>query len=406
MNWVRGELAFLLILLAAGLVRVELARTASYIHDEENTSIPLSQQISFAAGSRYLPLRAVNHPALPAYFVKAGSSLVGPTRFGYRAAHVVTGLLAVWLVYLLARQAYGAWAGRWAAALLAFNEYFLTISSRATAHGPYLLFVTATLYAFSRGLVTGRGSVLLRGGRGGWPGVLLQRARGAPLAGALPDLAAAALPALAATAAPVRGVRGVRAPDRTGRAVESAGEPRRGPRHLRQPRSGPGHLREPPEAHRRDRPLAVPAHVLRARAGQRRVREGHGRTVGRQHAGVSVDERGDRRAAAGIGPRHDGTPGGVGSAAWVSPAGVLVHVRLLHADSPRRFAGARPRELDLGGRHDGAGVGGGGSAPGRCRGRGGRPLGGGWPGRGVRGVSVLYPPDALAICSYWPPTFL
>jgi hypothetical protein len=152
----RVDVGLLLILVAAGLVRVHLAVTESYIHDEENTSIPLSQQISFAPGDRYLPLRAVNHPALPAYIVKAGSSLVGPTRFGYRAGHVVTGLLAVWLVYLLARHAYGPWAGRWAAALLAFNEYFLTISSRATAHGPYLLFVTATLYAFSRGLVTGR----------------------------------------------------------------------------------------------------------------------------------------------------------------------------------------------------------------------------------------------------------
>jgi 4-amino-4-deoxy-L-arabinose transferase-like glycosyltransferase len=153
----RLDVGLLLILVAAGLVRVHLAVTESYIHDEENTSIPLSRQISFSAGDRYLPLRAVNHPALPAYIVKAGSTLLGPTRFGYRAAHVVTGLLAVLLVSLLARQAYGAWAGRWAAAILGFNEYFLTISSRATAHGPYLLFVAATLYAFSRSLVTGRG---------------------------------------------------------------------------------------------------------------------------------------------------------------------------------------------------------------------------------------------------------
>ena len=168
MSWVRADLAFLLILLAAGLMRVELARTPSYIHDEENTSIPLARQISFEPGNRYLPLRAVNHPALPAYFVKAGSTLLGPTPFGYRAGHVVAGLLAVVLVYLLARQAYGAWAGCWAAALLAFNEYFLTISSRATAHAPYLLFVTAALYAFSRCLMTGRSFYLyLAGGAAG-----------------------------------------------------------------------------------------------------------------------------------------------------------------------------------------------------------------------------------------------
>jgi 4-amino-4-deoxy-L-arabinose transferase-like glycosyltransferase len=147
---------FLLILLAAALARVYLAATTSYIHDEENTSIPLSQQISFAPGSRYLPLRAVNHPALPAYFVKAGSAVTNTSPLGYRWAHVVLGLCAVLLVYLLTRQAYGPVAGRWAAVLMAFNEYFLTISARATAHGPYLLFVTATLHAFSRALLTGR----------------------------------------------------------------------------------------------------------------------------------------------------------------------------------------------------------------------------------------------------------
>lgn len=155
---------FLLILLTAALARVYLAASASYIHDEENTSIPLAQQISFAAGSRYLPLRAVNHPALPAYVVKAGSAIAGTSPLGYRSAHIVLGLCAVLLVYLLARRAYGAVAGRWAAALFAFNEYFLTISARATAHGPYLVFVAATLYAFSRALLTGRAAFFYAAG--------------------------------------------------------------------------------------------------------------------------------------------------------------------------------------------------------------------------------------------------
>ena len=222
MNWVRGELAFLLILLAAGLVRVELARTASYIHDEENTSIPLARQISFEPGNRYLPLRAVNHPALPAYFVKAGSTLVGPTPFEYRAAHVVAGLLAVVLVYLLARQAYGAWAGCWAAALLAFNEYFLTISSRATAHGPYLLFATAALYAFSRCLMTGRAfSCIWRAAPQGWRSTA--KSTRCCCCRPFPDPAAAAAPALAAPAAPVPGFCCVRDADRARRAVEPGG---------------------------------------------------------------------------------------------------------------------------------------------------------------------------------------
>ena len=211
------------------------------------------------------------------------------------------------------------------------------------------------------------------------------------LAGALPHLAAAALPALAAPAAPVRGVRGLRAPDRTGRAVESAGEPRRRPRDLRQPRSGPSHLREPPEAHRRDRPLSVSrscsTRASRSARSMRGSRAGRSTTTRRSITSMNVALGVLLLASVFV---DDGTAGGWRSAAWFSPAGVLVHVRLLHADSARKFAGARPRELDLGGRHDGVGVGDGGSAPGRCdREVAASPLGGGWPGRGLRGVRFV-----------------
>jgi 4-amino-4-deoxy-L-arabinose transferase-like glycosyltransferase len=66
------------------------------------------------------------------------------------------GLCTVVLIYLLTRQWYGASAARWAAALMAFNEYYLTISSRATAHVPHLFLVTAAVYAFSRFLAAQR----------------------------------------------------------------------------------------------------------------------------------------------------------------------------------------------------------------------------------------------------------
>jgi 4-amino-4-deoxy-L-arabinose transferase-like glycosyltransferase len=56
----------------------------------------------------------------------------------------------------MTRQWYGAAAARWAAAFMAFNEYYLNVSSRTTAHVPNLLFVTAAVYAFSRFLATER----------------------------------------------------------------------------------------------------------------------------------------------------------------------------------------------------------------------------------------------------------
>ena len=152
----RLDPVLILILLVALVVRVRLGVTREYIHDEINTAIPLSKTISFEPGHLNLPLRGENHPALPAYVVKASSTLFGTSRLGYRAMHILLGLLTVAMVYAMTRQWYGAVPARWAAALMAFNEYYLNVSSRATAHVPNLLFVTAAVYAFSRFLATER----------------------------------------------------------------------------------------------------------------------------------------------------------------------------------------------------------------------------------------------------------
>ena len=152
----RIDVVFLLILFTALLVRIALATMAPYIHDEENTSIPLSKTISFSLSDPHLPLRGENHGALPAYLVKAGSSLFGTTPLAYRAFHLFIGLCTIVMIYMLTNQLYGPVAARWAASLMAFNEYFLSFSSRATANTPYLFFVTAAVYAFSRFLATER----------------------------------------------------------------------------------------------------------------------------------------------------------------------------------------------------------------------------------------------------------
>ena len=152
----RTDAVLILILLVALAVRVRLGITREYIHDEINTAIPLSKTISFEPGRLHLPLRGENHPALPAYVVKASSTLFGTSRLGYRGMHILLGLLTIAMVYAMARQWYGPVPARWAAALMAFNEYYLNVSSRATAHVPNLLFVTGAVYAFSRFLATER----------------------------------------------------------------------------------------------------------------------------------------------------------------------------------------------------------------------------------------------------------
>ena len=152
----RIDIVFAVTLLAALLIRLHLATTEPYIHDEENTSIPLSQSISFAPGHLHLPLRGENHGALPAYVVKASSLLFGTTPLGYRLGHLILGLCTIALIFLLTRQWYGPVAAQWAAALLAFNEYYLPVSARATAQVPTLFFDVVAIYAFSRFLRTQR----------------------------------------------------------------------------------------------------------------------------------------------------------------------------------------------------------------------------------------------------------
>lgn len=158
------DIALVLILLAALFARIDLARNVEYIHDEAGTAIPLSKVISFDPDNLHLPIRAENHGALPAYIVKASGALFGTSRVGYRALHILLGLATVVLVFLVARQWYGPVAGWWAAGLLAFNEYYLAISARATAHVPHLFFLAAALYAFSRFLAAPRARYLYLAG--------------------------------------------------------------------------------------------------------------------------------------------------------------------------------------------------------------------------------------------------
>lgn len=148
------------VLVVGAALRVVLAIHAPYIHDEANTHIPLSRTISFAVDDLRLPLRGENHGALPAYLVHASSWLFGDSPLAVRAIHVAFSLVTIGLVYLLTRDWYGTTAARWAAALLAFNEYVLTLSARATAHVPHFFFVALAVFALSRFLARQRPAYL------------------------------------------------------------------------------------------------------------------------------------------------------------------------------------------------------------------------------------------------------
>jgi hypothetical protein len=147
---VRVDPVFGSLLIGAVSLRLVLAVTAPYIHDEENTHIPLSRTISFAPSDLRLPLRGENHGALPAYMIHASSALFGTSPLAYRSVHVALGVVTIVLVYSLTLEWYGASAARWAAALLALNEYVLTLSARATAHAPLFFFVALAVFGVGR----------------------------------------------------------------------------------------------------------------------------------------------------------------------------------------------------------------------------------------------------------------
>jgi 4-amino-4-deoxy-L-arabinose transferase-like glycosyltransferase len=154
-RWTR-DAPFLCILVAAGLLRLWLATSEGYVHDENNTAIALSRTISFERGRMHLPLRGENHPALPAYVVKASGEFFGRNPPGYRMLSLLLGLGVVVLIYSIAVDTLGAVPARWAAALVAFNEYYLGVSFRATAHVPHLLLIASAMYAYARFVRTQR----------------------------------------------------------------------------------------------------------------------------------------------------------------------------------------------------------------------------------------------------------
>lgn len=160
----RADAVLLAILLAALAVRLYMGVTLPYVHDEENTHIPLSKTISVAPGRVNLPMRGENHGALPAYVVKISSTLFGTTPLAFRAMHILLGLVTIVVIYRMTHEWYGPVAARWAAALMAFNDYVLSVSARATAHVPHLFLVTAAVYAFSRFLASQRAAWLYGAG--------------------------------------------------------------------------------------------------------------------------------------------------------------------------------------------------------------------------------------------------
>ena len=147
---VRNELVLLLILSVAFLVRLYLAAALPYTGVEKNEYIPLAESISLRGENLHLPVRGPHHPALPAYLIRAGGSLLGNHPLGFRFFGLAAGILMIGIAYRLSFRWAGPVAARWTAVLLAFNEYHIGVSVMSADIIYYYAFAMLAFYFFCR----------------------------------------------------------------------------------------------------------------------------------------------------------------------------------------------------------------------------------------------------------------
>lgn len=145
-----SAIAIGLLLLLAVLARTFLASSTAYVWDEDRDWIHVAESISFEPDRLHLPVRAIAHPALPAYLIKASGALFGRTPLGFRLASVLAGTITVLVIYAAAKSSFGNRGALWTAALFAFNEYHICISSLAVQKSFYLMFATISIACYLR----------------------------------------------------------------------------------------------------------------------------------------------------------------------------------------------------------------------------------------------------------------
>lgn len=140
---------FWAILLIAFVLRLYVVLTTSYIWDENRDWILAANSISFDPDNLHLPIRALFHGALGAYFIKFGTFVFGENPLGYRICSVVAGIGTIAVVAVNAKMIGGRSAALWAAVLLAFNEFHIFVSVVAIQLVFSLFFLSLATLAFT-----------------------------------------------------------------------------------------------------------------------------------------------------------------------------------------------------------------------------------------------------------------
>jgi 4-amino-4-deoxy-L-arabinose transferase-like glycosyltransferase len=146
--WRRIHTGLIVCLLVAAVLRVYAASPSIKPQGgiEVDEFIRCAESISW----QHLPIRDYQHPALPAYLIRASAELFGRSVLGYRFLGILAGLGLIALLYSIALRWWGYREAVLAALLLSVNRYLVASSAWAGDLSFDLFFVAAAMWAFSR----------------------------------------------------------------------------------------------------------------------------------------------------------------------------------------------------------------------------------------------------------------
>ncbi|WP_170359885.1 glycosyltransferase family 39 protein [Ruegeria arenilitoris] len=136
--------------LVGAALRIYLAMSSTYLWDEHRDWIPEALAISFDPANLNLPIRTQKHGALVAYFFKLGSIPFPDGHIEMRWTSVLAGTLTIPIIGLIGRKMAGALTGVLAAAILALNEFHISVSAIAIQMAWYMFFSALSIMFFLR----------------------------------------------------------------------------------------------------------------------------------------------------------------------------------------------------------------------------------------------------------------
>ena len=147
LDWIKNYLIYI-ILFAAAVLRLFKITERDFWYDESFTGIVIKESFSKMMN---IIIQDV-HPPLYYICVKSFASFFGYGLFGIRLFSAILGVLAVWVVYLLAKELFNKKAALWASLLTAISPFAIQYSQEARMYAMFGLLILAATLFFIKGL--------------------------------------------------------------------------------------------------------------------------------------------------------------------------------------------------------------------------------------------------------------